>query len=138
MRTVSIIVEFENATLKGLEELSDFISVLKREIVAAHNTARFELLCAYPGGEAISKLPNVQATLAKVQTELGNLIDVRLVELPGRRYYELKNEAARQATGDIIVFLDSDIVIEPGWLAQLLAPLNDPDVQVSAGLTSFL
>jgi hypothetical protein len=138
MKTVSIIVEMENATLKGLEELTEFIAVLKNEVTLAHNTARFEILCAYPGRDTISALPSVQATLSNMQVELGELADFQLVELPGLRYYELKNEAAKKASGDIIVFLDSDIVVQPGWLQVLLEPFKDRDVQVSAGVTGFL
>jgi hypothetical protein len=138
MQTVSIIVEMENATLKGLGELTEFIAVLKDEVARAHNTARFEILCAYPGSDTISAFPNVQATLSNMQAELKELADIQLVELPGLRYYELKNEAAKRASGDIIVFLDSDIVVDAGWLQVLLEPLNDHNVQVSAGVTGFL
>jgi hypothetical protein len=138
MKIVSIIIEFENATLKGLEELTEFIDVLKGEVERAHNTARFELLCAYPGSEAASGLANVKTTLSNIQAELSELADIRLIELPGLRYYELKNEAAKRASGDIIVFLDSDIVVQPGWLDVLLEPFDNPEVQVSAGVTSFL
>ena len=138
MKTISIIVEFENATLKGLEELTDFVAVLKREILAAHGIARFELLCAYPGSDALAELPQVRTTLENIQHELADVMAVRLIELPNRRYYELKNEAARQATGEIIIFLDSDIIIQPGWLDKLLAPFDDPAVQISAGVTGFL
>jgi hypothetical protein len=96
VKSVSIIVEFENATLKGLEELAEFVTVLKSEVTRVHNTARFELLCAYPGGKAVADLPNVQATLSNIQSQLKELAEVRLVELPGLRYYELKNEAAKR------------------------------------------
>jgi glycosyltransferase involved in cell wall biosynthesis len=137
MKDVSIIVEFENATLKGLEELSEFVTLLKDEVTRVHNTARFELLCAYPGANAVAGLPNVQATLSNIQSQLKDLAEVRLIELPGLRYYELKNEAAKKASGDVIVFLDSDIVVQPGWLDVLLKPFDDPEVQVSAGLTGF-
>ena len=40
--------------------------------------------------------------------------------LPGGRYYELKNSGICQATGDIVIFSNSDTVAEPGWLPALL------------------
>lgn len=138
MRHLSIIVEFENATLHGLEEMAELGAELKRQVSATDNIGRLELLCAYPGSDAGSELSDVRATAAKISQEMGGLMDIRLIELPNRRYYELKNEAARQATNDIIVFLDSDIIVQPGWLGQLLEPFDDPETQISVGLTSFL
>jgi hypothetical protein len=55
--------------------------------------------------------------------------------VPDSRYYELKNHGASEATGGILVFLDSDAVPEPGWLEALLAPFADPAVDVVAGQT---
>jgi hypothetical protein len=57
----------------------------------------------------------------------------RVVRVPDSRYYELKNRGAAEAAGDIVVFLDSDAIPEPGWLESLLAPFADPDIQVVAG-----
>lgn len=138
MRNVSIIVEFENATLHGLEELVELGAELKRQVLSTDNIGQMELLCAYPDNDGGAELANARATIANISQQLAGLMEVRLLELPGRRYYELKNEAARQAKNDIIIFLDSDIIVQPGWLGQLLEPFSDPDIQVSVGLTSFL
>lgn len=51
-------------------------------------------------------------------------------------YYEQKNFGAESAGGDIILFVDSDVVPEPGWLEALLAPFGDSDIGVVAGATS--
>jgi mycofactocin glycosyltransferase len=59
---------------------------------------------------------------------------VRLVRLPhsigpaGAR-----NAGARAARGDVLAFLDSDCVAEPGWLEALLPELADPEVAAVGG-----
>jgi glycosyltransferase involved in cell wall biosynthesis len=56
-----------------------------------------------------------------------------VVPAPGTRYYEQKNIGAAAAKGDVVVFVDSDIALGPDWLAELLAPLDDPAVEVVCG-----
>lgn len=43
-----------------------------------------------------------------------------------------RNTGAGAASGDVLVFLDSDVVPEPGWLAPLLAHLADAAVGAAA------
>lgn len=59
----------------------------------------------------------------------------QLLAADGLRYYELKNLGARTATGDVVVFIDSDVVPEPAWLARLLEPFADPGTNVVCGST---
>ncbi len=56
-----------------------------------------------------------------------------LVSCPESKYYELKNAAARAATGDVVVFLDSDTIPEDGWLDSLLRPLGDSSIASVCG-----
>lgn len=60
---------------------------------------------------------------------------VELVPTPGLRYYALKNEGTRRARGDVLLFVDSDVIPEPAWLERLLGSLRDPEVEVVAGNT---
>lgn len=39
-----------------------------------------------------------------------------------------RNAGARHAGGEVIAFLDDDVVPRPGWLPALLAPFHDPSV----------
>jgi hypothetical protein len=57
----------------------------------------------------------------------------RAVEVPDAGYYDLRNRGAQAALGDILVFLDSDVIPDAGWFEALLAPLTDPTVRVVAG-----
>jgi GT2 family glycosyltransferase/tetratricopeptide (TPR) repeat protein len=38
------------------------------------------------------------------------------------------NQAAAVASGDVIVFLNNDTILSPGWIEELLKPFRDPDV----------
>jgi hypothetical protein len=56
--------------------------------------------------------------------------DVQTIAADGLRYYQLKNEGARRSRGDILLFIDSDVIPEDAWLTALVEPFNDPAVQV--------
>lgn len=54
----------------------------------------------------------------------------------GTEYYESKMLGAKLATGDIIVYYDSDCVYESGWLRKMLTPFQSEEIQVVAGETT--
>ena len=58
---------------------------------------------------------------------------MRLLPAPGASYYQQKNTGAAAATGDVVVFLDSDVVPEEGWLESILRPFALPWVRCAAG-----
>lgn len=55
---------------------------------------------------------------------------------PGTEYYASKMLGAEWATGDIVVYYDSDCIYEPHWLQTLLESFRDPEVQVVGGETT--
>jgi hypothetical protein len=57
-------------------------------------------------------------------------IDIKTIATDGLRYYQLKNEGARRSQGDILLFIDSDVIPEDAWLTALVESFNDPAVQV--------
>lgn len=61
------------------------------------------------------------------------LLSTRVLAVPDAEYYELKNAGAAEASGDIVVYLDSDVIPEPGYLANLLLPFEDDEVAGVAG-----
>jgi len=58
---------------------------------------------------------------------------LRFLASRGLGYYEQKNRGAREAGGPIVLFLDSDVIPEPGWLAGILDSFADPAVDVVCG-----
>ncbi len=64
--------------------------------------------------------------------------DVALVHITpseGLRYYQQKNAGAMLSTSEIVIFLDCDVIPEPGWLQGLLDAFADKNVNVVAGET---
>jgi hypothetical protein len=61
--------------------------------------------------------------------------DLELQVEPGAEYYPLKNLGAARARGDLLLFVDSDVLPDPGWLAHLLGSFARPDVSAVCGQT---
>jgi len=114
---VTVVVEWDNSALAGSERAKRALAGLAEE--AAASSRPLEILLCH-GDDAAP-----QCLLAGCRT----------LHVPGGRYYELKNRGAETAAGELIAFLDSDAIPEPGWLNALLAPFSDPAVQVVAGHT---
>ncbi|HEY1761575.1 MAG TPA: glycosyltransferase family 2 protein, partial [Acidimicrobiales bacterium] len=38
------------------------------------------------------------------------------------------NQAAAVASGDVVIFLNNDTILSPGWIEELLEPFHDPEV----------
>ena len=47
-----------------------------------------------------------------------------------------RNRGARQATGDVLCFLDSDCQVAPRWLREIMVIFEDPAVTAGGGLVS--
>jgi len=95
-----------------------------------------------------SQRPGPEAAEEVLIVDSGDLPAERLAELrrrhgwlqvhrapPATSYYQAKMLAAEQATGEIIVFCDSDCVYEAGWLGQILAPFRSAGIDIVAGET---
>jgi hypothetical protein len=120
--TVSIVIEWENVLLSGDSRADRMLSLV------------IEQANRWPGcREILISATTEQPALAARPAGLRADIAWRLLFNPGRHYYELKNLGAREAGGDLIVFVDSDVIPEADWLEQLLAPFADPATLVSCG-----
>ncbi len=125
---ISVVLEWDN-TLFAAESRS--IAML-RELglqVSAYD-APVELLFCFD-----SDTITIDAFSTLLAEHLPAHLSWRPIPAPSAHYYTLKNIGASHASGDIIVFLDSDVIPKPGWLRSILAPFADPAVQVVSGLS---
>jgi glycosyltransferase involved in cell wall biosynthesis len=53
---------------------------------------------------------------------------VRLLNEPKRGVSIARNHAVSQAKGDILIFVDDDILVSPGWLEEIVKGFQDPQV----------
>lgn len=133
--TVSIVIEWENALLSDVGRARQMLSTLgeqARAYARTHNT-RFELLVAYDPGEIDIAVPR-----STVEDELDPANwpgEVRYVAAPGLHYFEQKDLGAASTGAEMVVFLDSDVVPDAGWLGYMLDAIDRPDVQVVGGHT---
>lgn len=129
----SVVVEWENVRLAEaarpsamLRALAASMHALERDGVAG------ELLLVHDPAE-VGLERHLREALAAAPLQPREL--VRLIGVAGCGYYEKKNAGARAARGALVAFLDSDVVPEPDWLRQLLAPFADREIDVVGGAT---
>ena len=125
----SIIIEWYNMTHAQLERPRRMLAALKAQARAMRSN--FELIIAHRGDErAVTQV-----------CELLNQLDpsdefaIRITTVPGGTYCELKNAGAAAASCEIVIFLDCDVIPEPGWLTAMLGAFDKPDVYAAVGNT---
>jgi hypothetical protein len=132
-KLVSVIIEWENAKLSDLDRAEGMLARLGAQMAeaAGKRNLKAELLILYDSDEIDPAVPRAAvASRIDVAAWPGT---IEFIPAPGKRYYEQKNAGAKLAKGEILVFLDSDVVPDEGWLEGLLAALDDPDVDFVGG-----
>jgi hypothetical protein len=106
---VSVIVPVKN----DAKRLRECLSSIKASDYPAE---RLEILVADNGSTDDSR---------KVAAGLGARVEL----FPNIRVSEVRNRAARAATGEVLAFVDADHVLDPDWLAHAIESLSSsPDV----------
>jgi hypothetical protein len=131
---ISVIVEWENALLASDERLPSLFAALASELAPFQSAA--ELLALFDP-DTIDR-EALKTRIVRQFVPACPSTPVRFVEAPALHYYELKNRGVLEAQGDIVVFADSDIVPEPGWLGGLVGTLDsDCTLGMVAGHTDI-
>jgi hypothetical protein len=130
---LSIVVEWENAGRIGCDRAKAMLTQLHVQLLAlpAGVIGKAEILLVFDHGR-------IDEALLRVAVEGHQRWPAALRYLGSAcgGYYEQKNYGAERASGDIIVFVDSDVVPEPGWLEALLEPFASCHADIVAGATS--
>ncbi len=146
--SLSIIIEWENVKNSDLDrarrmfealfgQLRDRLRRQGEESAASPPAVRLrpdvEIILGFDSGAFA--LDEVQAAVERLRPALDPQWRLRYVFDDDVDYYEVKNLAAREATGDLLLFLDSDTIPDAGWLPAILAPFADPRVELASGHT---
>ena len=133
--SLSVVIEWENARLGRGNNTVAMLRELRAQLLELSPQLRASPEIIFVHEPAKVKRTLIEDTTGGVfSPEMANA-RIKIVPGEGLRYYEMKNLGAEHATGDVLVFLDSDVVPEPGWLRNLLAPFSDAAVGVVAGNT---
>jgi len=141
---ISIVVEWENALLSEGERSAAMLRELRRQAteIAARPSDHFAVTLGRPLFEVLIVYDEAEfdkhalaALLARCMGEADDILRWRLLPAGDSSYYGNKNLGASAAAGDIVVFVDSDVVPEADWLAQILTALDDPAVKIVTGNT---
>ncbi|MFM8981182.1 MAG: glycosyltransferase [Planctomycetia bacterium] len=132
----SIVLEWENLRWSERARCAALLAELARQVEALAPAAAapepdVELLVLHDG--ACMPAEEVRAFVLHSVGTLPARLGLRVLAGADASYYGLKNEGARAAGGDIVVFVDSDVLPEPGWLRTLLEAFHDPRVEVAGG-----
>lgn len=133
-KLVTVIVEWENALLSEAERSEAMLSALRQQVEEmAQKPAgpEFELLLVFDENEF--DRAGLEALLHQQLGKPDSVLGWRLLPAPEQGYYQNKNYGASNASGDTIVFLDSDVIPESGWLREILATLDGSAVDVATG-----
>jgi glycosyltransferase involved in cell wall biosynthesis len=121
----SIVLETENLGMAEVDDLMQSLDSLKRQTLPLEKANEVIVII----GSHVTK--NTQAKLKKEYPWLK--LHVSKTEL---EYTRAKMEGARVATGDIVVYADSDVTYETTWLKNLLTVFTEhSDATVACGET---
>ncbi len=131
---LSIIVEWENVLLSEDERCFLMLRKLSRQLGGINRRA--EVIVLFNPDQM--DRAGIETVLQKhfLLEDINDSVNLRLEEALGRHYYELKNEGAARARGQIVIFIDTDAVPEDNWLKEISQPFFDhPEICVVAGHT---
>lgn len=132
--SVSVVIEWENARLSELGRTREMLAALSTQLREVEDRmAEPPELIVLHDAEAVD--PALVRGCVEEAFGTPPRIALRTETTDGDGYYAQKNAGAALATRDLLLFLDSDVVPEPGWLSTLLGNFADPKVDVVCGNT---
>ncbi len=138
---ISIIIEWENVKLSEMDRCREMLRAMAIQIPeyfdkqantsSSDTVPSAEILILYDAGAFDGGfIEDIVATEIPRGTRH---CQWRIIAAGSEGYYGLKNIGSREAQGDILVFIDSDLIPEPKWLENMLSPMQNADCKVVAG-----
>lgn len=130
-QSLTIVVEWENAIIADQSRALQMLSCIGHDLRALgpKHFSGVEIISGYdPTGIRLEVIERM------LDQGLGVIpwIDIRNIPLPGRDYYQMKNECVAESRGEIILLLDSDVIPAQGWIQKITETFDSPEVQICA------
>lgn len=131
----SIVIEWENEVLAEAERGREMLRRLWAQLgeLARAEPIAADIVVVYDPADLDEAV--LRATVPEFGGRLPVGAELRMQAVSDSAYYGLKNAGAQAAQGDILIFLDSDVIPEPGWLAGIVRAFERAEVDVVAGAT---
>lgn len=132
---VGVIVEWDNARLSDVDRarlMLERLTTQAREVADRSNRA-FDLFLIFDPDEIPEEVPTTVANESIDRAKWPGRVEI--VRAPDLSYYAQKNFGVTLTDAESIIFIDSDVVPDAGWLAQLLDALESSSVDVVGGET---
>jgi len=132
----SIVLEWETVNEGGIERAVQGLREIGRQIAELQSQLKgpAEVIVCYEERDISEQ--ELEDIFDRAGRGTDWLCRVSLIPVPsGTHYYEKKNTGARASSHEIIVFLDTDLIPDPGWLRGLLMAFNDWSLSVLLGAT---
>jgi hypothetical protein len=133
--SLSIVVEWENARLSEADRSLRMLTELSRQLEdeKAGSSRHVDVLVLHNPEAVDAEAVGAMIDSARPRAEWP--AEIRIAPAGEGGYYDQKNFGVAATTGDLVLFLDSDVVPEAGWLRRLLHAFDDPGVEVVCGST---
>jgi hypothetical protein len=132
--TFSISIEWENARFADLDRTRRMLRALREQLIALPPPAEPpHINVLFEPGSIDGDM--VRAVVDQELRPAGLWAVTRIIPSPGLRYYQQKNAGARLSNFELTIFLDCDVIPEPGWLAALVGSFKSSEVAAVAGET---
>lgn len=132
----AIIMEWENALVYGASRAEQGLLELVRQLrqCASAMDEPPELVIAFDPSRVTQDVIFRSLSASLGPSDWPMRVTLHPIS-PGASYAGYHNEGFRRTSRDIVVFFDSDVIPEPGWLEQMLLPFLNDRIGVVAGNT---
>jgi hypothetical protein len=132
---LSIVIEWENAGRIGASRAHRMLAELHAQLLELQSgrPVNCEIIVPHDPEKVARAIP--AEAMRAVTDGAAWPAELRFVEIAGGDYYQQKNAGAALARGDLLLFVDSDVVPESGWLQSLIQAFASPGIDVVGGNT---
>lgn len=134
---ITIVIEWENPMDVDSRWTDLAMRALADELACEGSSATDRPTVLYLFDAQIFHEDSVRDSIARSAPDLNELALVSVIPTHGLTYYQLKNQGAALATTPYVALLDCDVCPQPGWLAGLLRPFENPKIMAVSGVTSL-